>query len=65
MIRTKPTPPKADDKSTSTLNTTSSNREELDNLQQMLSKLQSAKVENKKMRDSFAVYRAKKRQNTV
>ena len=31
----------------------------------MLSKLQSAEVENKKMRDSFAAYRAEKRQNTI
>ena len=64
-IRTKPAPTKADDKSTSTLNTTSSNREELDSLHQMLSKLQSAEVENKKMCDSFAAYCAEKRQNTV
>ena len=59
-IRTTPAPPKADDKSTSILNTTSSNPKELDTLQQMLSKLQSAKVENKKMWDSFAAYCAKK-----
>ena len=60
-IRTKPVPTKVNYKSTSTLNTTSSNPEELDTLQQMLIKLQSAEVENKKMRDSFAVYGAKKR----
>ena len=64
-IHTKPTPTKANDKSTSTLNTTSSNRKELGTIQQMLSKLQSAEVENKKMRNSFAAYRAKKCQNTV
>ena len=64
-ICTKPAPPKADDKSTITLNTTISNHKELDTLQQILSKLQSAEVENKKMRDSFAAYRAEKRQNTV
>mmetsp|Transcript_20739 Transcript_20739/g.43409 ORF Transcript_20739/g.43409 Transcript_20739/m.43409 type:complete len:299 (+) Transcript_20739:1138-2034(+) len=43
----------------------SSNHQELETLQQMLSKLQSAEVENKKMRDSFAAYRAEKCQNTV
>jgi len=64
-ICTKPAPTKVNEKSTSTLNITSSNREELDTLQQILSKLQSVEVENKKMRDSFATNRAEKRQNTV
>ena len=64
-VQTKPAPTKADDKSTSTLNTTSSNCEELNTLQQMLAQLQSAEVENKKMSDSFAAYRAEKHKHTV
>ena len=34
-------------------------------IQQMLSTLQSAEVENKKMRDSFATYCSEKRQTTI
>ena len=64
-IRMKPVTAKAGDKWTSTINTASSNRDELDTIQQMLSTLQSAEVENKKMRDSFATYCAEKRQNTI
>ena len=59
-IRVKPVPPKANDKLTSTINTTSSNRDELDTIQQMLSALQSTELENKKMCDSFATYCAEK-----
>ena len=64
-VRTKAPPPKPDDKSTSTLNTTTTHREELDSIQQMLQKLHSSEAENKKMRDSFAAYRAEKRQHTI
>ena len=64
-VRTKAQTPKADDKSTSTLNTTTANREELDTIQQMLQKLQSSEAENKKMRDSFAKCRAEKRKHTI
>ena len=64
-IRMKSASSKTDDKSTSTINTTTSNRDELDTIQQTLSALQSAELQNKKMRDSFDKYCAEKRQNTI